>query len=72
MSINLPLEQMTVAEKLQVMEAIWSSLCSNPGDVEAPAWHAEVLNERRQRLESGEATVSDWSEAKKRLQNLGQ
>lgn len=31
-----------------------------------------VLADRTKRLESGEATVSEWSEAKKRLDNLGQ
>ena len=62
---------MSVAEKLEAMEAIWTSLCSKPEDVASPAWHEDVLAERKQRLASGEATVSDWGEAKKRLQDLG-
>ena len=70
--INLPLDAMSIAEKLEAMEAIWASLCSRPGDVASPAWHEDVLAERKKRLESGEATVSDWGEAKKRLQDLGQ
>ena len=72
MSFELPLEQMSVAEKLATMEAIWASLCSRPVDVESPAWHEKVLAERKKRLESNEATVTEWSEAKKRIQNLGQ
>jgi putative addiction module component len=72
MSAKLPLDQMSVAEKLAAMEAIWASLCSHPVDVESPAWYEKVLADRTKRLESNEATVSDWSEAKKRLQNLGQ
>ncbi len=40
MSIELPLERMTVAEKLEVMEAIWESLSAQPADVSAPEWHA--------------------------------
>jgi len=72
MSIELPLDRMSVAEKLAAMEAIWASLCSRPVDVESPEWHEKVLADRTKRLESGEATVSEWSEAKKRLQNLGQ
>ena len=31
----------------------------------------EVLADRKRRLETGEATVSNWDEAKKRLQDLG-
>lgn len=72
MSIELPLETMSVAEKLAAMETIWASLCSRPIDVTSPAWHEKVLAARDSRLKSGEATVSDWSEAKKRLQELGQ
>ena len=71
MSIELPLERMSVAEKLAAMEAIWASLCCSPVDVESPAWHEKVLADRTKRIESNEATVSEWSEAKKRLQNLG-
>lgn len=70
MSIELPLERMSVGEKLATMEAIWASLCCKPLDLNSPAWHERVLADRTNRLESGEATVSDWSEAKKRLQSL--
>ena len=70
MPVDLPLEQMSVADKLATMEAIWASLCVKPVDVDSPAWHQEVLADRTKRLESGEATVCEWSEAKKRLQNL--
>ena len=72
MPIELPLDQISVAEKLRVMETVWASLCHKPADVASPDWHASVLSERTRRLESGEATVSTWSDAKQRLQNLGQ
>ena len=35
----LPLEEMSVEEKLQTMEALWQSLSSDPAAVESPAWH---------------------------------
>ena len=72
MPIELPLERMSVAEKLAAMEAIWASLCCRPVDVESPEWHQKILSDRTKRLESGEATVCEWSEAKKRFQNLGE
>jgi len=68
---NPPLERMSVAEKLAATEAIWASLCCNPVDVESPAWHERVLDDRTKRLESDQATVSEWSDAKMRLQDLG-
>jgi hypothetical protein len=71
MSIDLPLETMSVAEKLRIMETVWASLCQKPADVTSPEWHAQVLADRTRRLESGESTVSEWGDAKQRLQDLG-
>ena len=72
MSIDLPLDSMSVAEKLEAMETIWSSLCQKPGDVQSPVWHEEVLAERTRRLASGKTSVSTWNDAKARLLKLGQ
>ena len=72
MSIDLPLESMTTPQKLEAMEALWASLCKNPSEVESPAWHAAILADRKRRLESGEAVVSDWESAKKRIREFGQ
>lgn len=71
MSIELSLENMSVAEKLRVMETVWASLCQKPADFASPEWHAKVLAQRAHRLESGEATISTWSDARQRLQDLG-
>ncbi len=72
MSVDLPLDSMSVSDKMQVLETVWSSLCQNPGDVQSPEWHQQVLAERTQRLKSGEASVSTWADAKARLLKLGQ
>ena len=71
MSVELPLETMSIAEKLQALEMLWASLCSDPANISSPEWHGRILEERRQRLASGESTVSEWDAAKKRLQDLG-
>ena len=71
MSIDLPLDSMTMPQKLQAMEALWASICSTPSQVDSPAWHEEVLADRKRRLETGEATLSDWADAKKRIQDFG-
>ena len=71
MPVELPLDQMSVGEKLATMEAIWASLCHRPVDLDSPEWHEKVLADRTKRLESGQTTVCEWSEAKKRLQDLG-
>jgi putative addiction module component (TIGR02574 family) len=60
----LPLNEMSVEEKLQTMEALWQSLSSDPATVESPAWHQEELAERERKIESGEAKFVEWEKAK--------
>ena len=64
MVVNLPLDEMSVEEKLQVMEALWADLSREPDHIESPAWHKDALEEAKKRVESGEAGFSDWQKAK--------
>jgi hypothetical protein len=55
---------LTLPEKLQLMEALWDDLTRKPDEFESPAWHKEVLEECRRKAESGEEKFSDWEAAK--------
>ena len=69
MEIALPLDQMTTAEKLGVMEAIWADLSRNEREIESPVWHQQVLSEREARVRSGEERFMDWDTAKEQLRD---
>jgi putative addiction module component (TIGR02574 family) len=71
MPLELPLNTMSVGEKVQLLEQVWDNLCRQSGDVRSPDWHAAILNDRKRQIENRTMTVSPWSEAKERLQNLG-
>jgi len=71
MSLELPLNTMSVGEKVQLLEQIWDNLCHQSGDVRSPEWHAAILKERQKQIEDGNMSVSSWSEAKERLRKLG-
>ncbi len=64
MPATLPLNEMTVTEKLQAMEALWEDLSRNAAALESPEWHRDVLEARERRIASGEARFSDWEQAK--------
>ena len=64
MSISLPLEKMSVEEKLQAMESIWDDLCGQADSLASPAWHGEVLAERESALQGGDDEFIDWETAK--------
>lgn len=59
-----------LAEKLELMESLWDSLCRNSTvETVIPDWHQSVLKDRVARLDSGEEPVSPWHEAKSRIRN---
>lgn len=41
MHVQLPLDQMTLADKLEVMEALWADLAQRPRVLPSPDWHRE-------------------------------
>jgi len=49
MSTEIPLESMSVSEKIFLLERVWDSLCSKSGDVRSPEWHREVVETRKRR-----------------------
>ena len=60
---------MTLQEKLAVMESLWEDLSRTPEAIESPAWHKEILDERRQRIAEGKARFVDWETAKAAIRN---
>lgn len=67
MTITLPLNEMTVAEKLKLMEDLWADLSKNTQNLPPPAWHADVLAQREAALNAGEDSFEDWEIAKERI-----
>lgn len=69
MPFNLPLKDMSLHEKLSIMESLWEDLSRTPDAIESPAWHKDVLDERRQRVTEGTAQFIDWEIAKANIRN---
>jgi hypothetical protein len=46
--ISIPLDKMSLTEKLEAMEAIWTDLSRTPDDVPVPQWHRDVLKARQE------------------------
>jgi hypothetical protein len=69
MDITLPLDQMTSAEKLRAMEALWTDLSRSEENIQSPSWHGQVLEEREARVKSGQEKFMDWEAAKQELRD---
>ena len=69
MPFNLPLKDMSLHEKLSAMESWWEDLARTPEAIESPAWHKDILEERRKRLADGTSQFIDWETAKADIRN---
>ncbi|HXE42446.1 MAG TPA: addiction module protein [Candidatus Baltobacteraceae bacterium] len=69
MEATLPLDKMTVAEKLRAREMLWADLSRNEVQIESPAWHGDVLRDREARIKSGEEKFLDFETVKKQLRD---
>ncbi len=67
MSTDLSLDNMTVAEKLMLMERLWADLSRHPEEIPSPDWHGEVLADRIAAVRQGRSEFVDWDVAKRRL-----
>jgi hypothetical protein len=67
MQTAIPLDKMTVPDKLRTIEDIWCDLQGTPDDVPSPAWHADVFLARENRVREGSSQFGGWSEAKCRI-----
>jgi len=65
--VDLPLSELSLAQKLDLMETLWADLTRDEKKLESPAWHETVLRDREEAFGAGKATVSDWEQAKKRI-----
>ena len=63
MPIDLPLEKMTLADKLEVMELLWADISRQPTQLPSPDWHKDVLDERRRLVAAGKLKFLDWDTA---------
>lgn len=69
MNVTLPLDKMSIKEKIQTMETIWEDLCKKADSIPSPAWHKDILEEREKAIENGKEEFIDWSEAKKQIED---
>ncbi len=68
MTITLPLDEMTLEEKLQMMEALWDDLRQHAERMPPPEWHRKLLAEREAAVARGEAQFEEWEEAKQKIE----
>lgn len=65
--ISLPLKEMSRAEKIMALEALWEDLSRDEEEFDSPGWHRDELAATEARVKSGKEKPVDWEQAKKKL-----
>lgn len=59
------LSTLPLAQRLEAMEVLWESLTHDNAYDPSPVWHGDLLAQRVDEIEAGQAT--GWAEAKARI-----
>lgn len=63
----IDIDKLAPEERLELIEKLWDSLRANPEAVRLTSAQREELDRRLDELDSGEAVVVSWDEAKRQL-----
>ena len=55
-------------DKLELVHLLWDDIANEPDSLDIPNWHKKILDERLEKIQSGEATFRPWSEIKKKYE----
>ena len=69
MDATINLKEMTISDKISVMELLWDDICRNDQDVNSPDWHGDLLKQREMDVKQGKDEFVDWEDAKKDIWN---
>lgn len=64
---TIPIETLSLSEKLLLMERLWDDLSKHPSNVPSPDWHGDLLAARLAAVKEGKTAFVDWASAKERL-----
>lgn len=66
-TVALPLDSMTLAQKMDLLERVWDSIASKEKEYESPVWHGEELKHREENVRSGKTQFIPWGKAKEQI-----
>ena len=60
---TIDIAQMTVTDKIRLMELLWRDISKDPHNVEVPDWQRKILEDRDRALANGETEFIDFEDA---------
>ncbi len=62
-----PLFELSLSEKLEIVEALWDNIAAKPDELPVPAWQVEELARRKAAALRDPNAGSSWEEVKERI-----
>ncbi len=62
--LTAEIKNMPIKEKIVLMEEIWDTLSDDEAKINSPAWHKEVLDERKKLIQNGKTKFVSINELK--------
>lgn len=66
MNMKLDISELSSAERLEAMEALWDSLIHDENELNSPDWHGEILKQRKKDIDNGKAEYISLSDLKQK------
>jgi putative addiction module component (TIGR02574 family) len=67
MDLFARVSQLSVAEKLQLVESLWDQIGSSTKSLPSPNWHKEELDRRRSSYQANPGCGITWDDAKMQI-----
>jgi putative addiction module component (TIGR02574 family) len=61
------IEKMTIPERMDAIDKLWTSIFESGADIPSPDWHKDILEERMEEIKSGKAEWLTLDEVRARL-----
>lgn len=49
------ISKLSIVERFQIMEVLWDSFKNEQSQIESPDWHKDILQERKEKIDSGKS-----------------
>ena len=63
---TIEIQNMTISERVVLMEEIWDTICHDDEDIHSPSWHNDILKERKKQIDSGKTEFISIEDLKQR------
>ena len=61
------IKKMTPIERIQTMELLWDVMSHEEEEIVSPNWHEEILNERKNKINSGKTNFISLDQLKNKF-----